>query len=106
MIQTEEIRDAFERSVKTLERRPAVGMKTDVTHVRVRDGLTCDIEEGPWTLTADLGKKGGGCEQGPTPGMFARGALGSCLAMCYVMWAAKLQVPITHIEVEVEADTV
>lgn len=99
------IRAAFQRSVQILTRRPALGRKTDVTRVRVRDGLTCEIEDGSWKLTADLATKSGGNELGPTPGVFGRAAFGSCLAMCYVMWAAELGVPLTGVEVEVQADS-
>jgi uncharacterized OsmC-like protein len=77
---------------------------TAVTKVRTRDGLTCDIEEGAWRMTADMNPKWGGNGEGPTPGTFGRGALGSCLAIGYTMWAAKLGVPISNIEVEVQAD--
>jgi uncharacterized OsmC-like protein len=104
MIDMEHIKIAFERNVQTLTLRPSIGQKRYVTKVRVRNGLTCDIEDGPWRLTADLAKKGGGNEAGPTPGTFGRAALGSCLAMSYVMWAAKLEIALTWIEVEVQAD--
>ena len=99
------IRAAFQRSVQILTRRPALGQKTDVTRVRVHDGLTCEIEDGDWKLTADLATKSGGNGRGPTPGVFGRAAFGSCLAMCYVMWAAELNVPLTGVEVEVQADS-
>jgi uncharacterized OsmC-like protein len=99
------IRSAFERNAWIVTTRPAVAQKTYVTRVHIRDGLTCDIEEGPWTLTADLSTTAGGNAAGPTPGTFARAALGSCLAMSYVMWAAQLDVPLHEIAVEVQADT-
>ena len=99
------IQAAFTRNAQLLTARPAIGRKTDVTTIRVRDGLTCEIEDGPWTLTADLAPKCGGNGTGPTPGTFGRAALGSCLAMCYVMWGAALDVPLRHVEVEVQADS-
>jgi uncharacterized OsmC-like protein len=46
----------------------------------------------------------GGDGAGPTPGVLGRAALGSCLAIGYMMHAAKLEVPITALEVEVQAD--
>lgn len=98
------IRAACERTTSALTARPALGQQTFVTRVLVRDGLTCDIEEGPWHLTADLPRQLGGQAAGPTPGTFGRAALGSCLAMCYVMWAAMLGVPLTNVAVEVHAD--
>ena len=99
------LRRAFERNAEIVRARPAVAQKTYATRVHVRDGLTCDIEEGPWTLTADLSTTAGGNAAGPTPGTLARAALGSCLAMSYVMWAARLDVPLHQVAVEVQADT-
>ena len=101
---TEEIRRAVERSAKALSLRPALGRATGVSRTRIRAGLTCDIEEGPWKLTADMPASVGGSAAGPTPGVFGRAALGSCLAIGYMMYAATLRVPIAAIEVEVQAD--
>jgi uncharacterized OsmC-like protein len=83
--------------------RPS-GKETGKTRVRLRPGLRCDIEDGPWKLTAGVSENSGGTSAGPDPGTFGRGALGSCLAMNYANWAAKLDVPIEAIEVEVEGD--
>ena len=104
MINLEHIKSAFERSVKALTLRPSVGQGTASTTVRVRDGMSCEIEEGPWTLRADLGEKAAGSDTGPNPGILLRAALGSCLAIGYVRWAAHLGVPIAALAVEVQAD--
>ncbi|NIV03707.1 MAG: OsmC family peroxiredoxin, partial [Calditrichae bacterium] len=48
--------------------------------------------------------KHGGNNQGPNPGIFGRAALGSCLAIGYMRWAAKLGVPISKIDIEVQTD--
>ena len=98
------IRVAFERSARALTLRPSLGRSTGVSRARVSSGLTCQIEEGPWKLVADLPAQVGGDAAGPTPGVLGRAALGSCLAMGYMMYAAKLGVPIAAIEVEVQAD--
>ena len=100
----ERIRTAFERSAKALTLRPALGRATGVSRTRVRQGLTCEIEEGPWKLVTDMPASAGGAGAGPTPGVLGRAALGSCLAIGYMMYAAKLGVPITALEVEVQAD--
>jgi uncharacterized OsmC-like protein len=93
-----------ERSIRALSLRPEIGIKTSVSRVRVRDGLTCDIEEGRWKIVADLSEKAGGNGEGPDPGVLARGALGRCLAMGYVISAAMRGVPLGSVEVEVHAD--
>ena len=98
------IKTALERNVKAVSLRPSVGQGTAVTRVQLRDGLACDISEGPWTLTAGMTEKYGGTNAGPNPGVLGRAALGSCLALGYGMWAARLEVPITALDVEIHAD--
>jgi uncharacterized OsmC-like protein len=94
----------FEQAQAALTRDPAIGRGTARTSVRVRAGFTCDIVDGPWKLVADEMPGDGGDGLGPDPGVFVRAGLGSCLAMGYVMWAAARDVPLTSIEVDVEAD--
>jgi uncharacterized OsmC-like protein len=98
------IRIAFDRCVKALTSRPSIGQSTGVSRTRIRQGLLCEIEEGPWRLTADMPPQVGGAATAPTPGVFGRAAFGSCLAVCYMMHAAKLGVSITSLEIEVESD--
>ncbi len=99
-----DLKSIMERNKKALELRPNIGRGTATTTVRIRDGLTADIEDGQWKLVADEGPGDGGNGLGPDPGVFTRAGLGSCLAMGYVMWAAVFDVPINSVEVTVEAD--
>lgn len=49
-------------------------------------------------------EKYGGDNSGPNPGVFGRTALGSCLAIGYAMWAARMNVPLRSLDIEVHAD--
>lgn len=98
------LQSIFERSAAAVRLRPAIGQGTDTTAVRLLDGTTCDVEEGPWQLTADLDPELGGSDEHPGPGFLLRAALGTCFAQTAALWAAKLDVSIDHLEVEVEAD--
>ncbi len=98
------IRETLERNAKAVSLRPSLGLHTAKTTVRLKPGLECEVEEGPWKLTVGVGESSGGTNAGPTPGVLGRGALGSCLAVGYGMWAARLGVPIDALEVRVEAD--
>jgi uncharacterized OsmC-like protein len=100
----QKLKNVLERNERALQLRPAIGKGTGKTRVRLQEGLTCEIEDGQWKLTAGASENSGGANGGPDPGTFGRGALGACLAMGYANWAAKLDVPIKAIEVEVEAD--
>jgi uncharacterized OsmC-like protein len=97
-------REIIERNQKALRLRPSIGRGTATTTVRVRSGVTCDIEDGPWKLIADESEGDGGAGLGPDSGVFGRAAIGSCLALGYVMWADYLGIPLEGLGVVVEAD--
>jgi len=98
------LKTVLERNIKALKRRPSIGQGTATTTVRVRSGVTCDIEDGGWKLVADESTGDGGAGLGPDPGVLVRAGLASCLAMGYVQWAALLDIPLDSVEVTVEAD--
>lgn len=100
----EHIRREFERVQDLLTRSPDRGRDTATTEVTLTDGLSCSIREGAWTLAADMPDNAGGTGSAPTPGVYGRAALGSCMAIGYAMWAAKLGVSLTDIRVAIEAD--
>lgn len=104
MSDTERIKAAFERVADAMSRRPSLGRGTGVSRTRVDRGLRCEIEEGPWKLATDMSEQAGGTGSAPTPGVFGRAALGSCLATSYMMYAARLGVPFDALEVEVQTD--
>lgn len=98
------IREAYERNRKAVGLRPAKGISTAVTKVRLRDGTTCEVEHKHWKFLVDIGTGEGGNDAGPGPGILERGALGSCLAIAYSQQAAVMGVPVSEIEVDVESD--
>ena len=97
------IRTALERVVKAVSIRASVGQGTAVTKVRLGDGLTAQIEEGPWKFAVGMSEKYGGVNDAPNPGVYGRAALGSCLAIGYKMWSARLGVPIDALDIEIHA---
>lgn len=97
------IKAALERNVKVVEARPSVGQGTAVTRVTLNPGLACEVEDGPWRFSVGMTEKYGGLDNGPNPGVYGRAALGSCLAIGYGMWAARLEIPIRSLTVEVRA---
>lgn len=105
MNNTQRIREIAERNVQLLVSRPGRGHLTGITRARIRDGLRCEISDGPWTLVTDMPGKAGGEDSAPTPGVLGRGALASCLAIGITMWAARLGVPLDSVEVEVQAES-
>ena len=104
MSETQKIKTAIQRTQKALTLKPALGKGTGISKVRITDGLTCEIQEGNWKMNADMPTGVGGDGLAPTPGVYGRAALGSCLAIGYMMKAAELEIQITNLEVEVAAD--
>lgn len=98
------IKAAFERVAGAMAKRPNLGRGTGVSKIRIDRGLRCEIREGPFTLTTDMPEQAGGSGSAPTPGVYGRAALGSCLATGYMMYAAKLDVPFNGLEVQIHAD--
>ena len=96
--------EQFERNARAVTLRPALAQGTATTRIVLKPGLECEVEEGPWKLTVGMSEKSGGSNAGPNPGILGRGALGTCLAVGYAMWAARLGVPIDRLEIEIQAD--
>lgn len=97
------IKDAIERQAKRIEASPSIAQGTAVTKVTLSPGLACQVEDGPWKFSAGMTEKYGGQNSGPNPGVYGRAALGTCLAIGYGMWAARLEIPIRSLTVEVRA---
>lgn len=103
-IAPERIREIFDRNAQALAMRSGLGRGTGSTRARVVDGLFCEVTDGPWSIVVRQGRDAGGDPGLPNPGMIGRGALGSCLALSYMMWAAHRGVAVRSLEVEVQAD--
>lgn len=100
----DQIKIAFGKNVRAMKLFPDNAKKTAVTKVRLLDGVKCEIEDGGWKVYTDFNEKRGGKNEAPNPGILGRGAFGTCLLMGYVMWAAKLNLDIKSIEMNIEAD--
>lgn len=103
MPQDRDLKTILERNEKAIRARPSIGQGVAITRCKIRSGVTCDVEDGDWKLVVDQSAGEGGAGLGPDPGVFGRAALGSCLAIGYVEWGARLEVPIDSVEVVVEA---
>jgi len=104
MNQQKEIKSKFERNAKVLSLKPALGLATGISKVKITKGLSCEIKEGSWELKTDMPEQVGGHASAPTPGVLGRAAFGSCLATGYMLWASKLDITIDSLEITVEAD--
>ena len=104
MSETQKIKTAIQRTQKALTLKPGLGKGTGISKVKITNGLICEVQEGDWKFSVDMPAGVGGAGTAPTPGVYGRAALGSCLAIGYMMKAAEWEIPITNLEVVVEAD--
>ena len=104
MENSERIKSAYDRHVRLITQRPSIAKCTQITRVKVREGLTCDIEAKSRKLVTDIALDQGGNDQGPSPGDYCLAGLGGCLAIGYMIHAVRLSVPISSLEVEIQAD--
>jgi len=86
-------------------KRPSFGRATGQARVRLGADLYCEVEDGAWRTSVDQAADEGGRGIAPHPGQMLRASLVACLAMGYRQWAARLDVPIDDVEVEICCDT-
>ena len=98
------IKEAVERIVQGLQRDPASAQGTTHATARIDQGLTCVVTEGTWTLTSDVPPSMGGTGEGPSPGVYGRAAVASCVAIGIKMMAARRNHPINSVSVDIDAD--
>jgi uncharacterized OsmC-like protein len=104
MSQSETIKTAVERSTKALSLKPSLGLGTGISKTKIKNGLLCETHEGKWSFLVDMPESSGGTGLAPTPGVYGRAALGSCLAITYMIKAAQMDIEVSSLEVEVQAD--
>lgn len=98
------LKELYGRKARALTRRPAFARGTAQAWIRLESGLACEIEHEGGRLRSDQPESEGGDGTGPEPGQLMRASLGAGLAMGYRIWAARLDVPIDRIEVDVSCD--
>jgi len=104
MEEQQEIKNKFIRTQKALTLKPSLGLSTGISTTRIINGLSTETREGDWVFRADMPKQVGGTATASSPGALGRAAFGNCLAIGYMLWASRLDVPIDSLEVEVQAD--
>lgn len=103
-----QIKELFGRKARAVARRPDIGRASGHALVRLGPGgFACQVEHEDRTARVDQPPSEGGEGSAPHPGQLLRAALGSCLAIGYRLWGARLDVPVDAVTVEVicEYDT-
>ena len=99
------LKDLFDRTATAMARHHEMGRSSGHTRVRMAPaGLACEVEHEDRTQRVDLPAADGGDGSAPHPGQLMRASLGACLSMGYRLWAARLEVPIEAVELEITCD--
>ncbi len=104
MASSEHIASTWNRINVAFEKKPDAGLNTTKCKARLTDGLQCNITEGDTTALVDFATVLGGDGAAPGPGFFGRTSLVSCVAMGIKLSAARADVPIEAIDVELDMD--
>jgi uncharacterized OsmC-like protein len=104
MAGTERIAASLKHVVEVFEENPSKALGTNKTSAHLQDGLKCIVRERDHSAVVDMVEAMGGDAAGPSPGFFGRAALTSCIAIGIKMTAARADIRIGSIDVEVEMD--
>lgn len=97
-------RDAQLRAISIYTQRPERALAVHRGTATVREGLSCTYEQDGHRLTLDMPNAIGGCDEGPTPGYFARAAICGCIAIGIKMTSAREGLHLDAVDVGIEQD--
>jgi uncharacterized OsmC-like protein len=99
-----DLKDLYDRKARAMIKRPSFARGSGHARVRAGEPMSCDVDFGDRTLHVDLPAEDGGTASAAHPGQLMRASLGACLALGYKIWAARLEVPIAAVEVDVTCE--
>ena len=100
----EQIKRSLVRAMNTVRTRPSIGQRTYTSHATITNGLECQVTEKDHYFAVDVPKSMGGNDTAASPAAYLRAAMSSCIAMGIKMWAARMDVPMTRVDVWFEMD--
>jgi len=98
------IRDAQNRVIDVLKKKPKMALSTFSGTAIIEDGLTCTFTQGELSATMDMPEIMGGDATGPTPGFFARAGIAGCASIAIKQAAVMAGVVFDKVSVEIETD--
>lgn len=104
MLDTKSIGSKFKRIEKAIELQPSVARSSKKIKAVYTGGVSCKIDCGDFSISADMPQKSCGEGAAPTPGDYMGAALASCQLVTTVLWAARSDIRIDHLEVEAMID--
>jgi uncharacterized OsmC-like protein len=95
---------AKERVARAVKLRPSLAQTTEIAKARMDNDLRFDIDVDGCKVRAEVPVQYGGNGTAPGAGAYALSSLISCLAVGYLMRFAERDLPVSGLEIEVQAD--
>lgn len=100
-----QLKALFDERSRAMTHRPEFGRASGHALVRLTGGgFACDVDTEDRSVRVDQPSAEGGGGTALHPGQLMRASLGSCLAIGYRLWGARLGVPIDAVTVEVTCE--
>jgi uncharacterized OsmC-like protein len=94
-------KEGFEGFQSVFSQEPEKAKAVFRSTSRLVEGLKCEVRSGDHSMTIDEPEMLGGTNQGPNPVEVVLSALGACQEITYRLYADKMEIPVTGVEVEV-----
>ncbi|MDA1089559.1 MAG: OsmC family protein [Proteobacteria bacterium] len=94
-------KEGFEGFQSAFSQEPKAAKAQFQSTSRLVEGLTCEAQSREFSMIIDEPEALGGSDQGPNPVELVLSALGACQEITYRLFADKMEIPMTGIEVEV-----
>ncbi|MBT3305212.1 MAG: OsmC family protein [Alphaproteobacteria bacterium] len=94
-------KEGFEGFQAAFKEDPEKAKAVFTSTSRLVEGLKCEVRTGDYSMTVDEPEALGGTNQGPNPVELVLSALGACQEITYRLFADKMEIPVTGVQVEV-----
>ena len=94
-------KEGFEGFQASFKEDPEAAKTTFESSSRLVEGLKCEAQSRDFKMIIDEPEMLGGTDHGPNPVEVVLSALGACQEITYRLYADKLEIPVTGVEVEV-----
>ena len=100
----DDLRNLYEHQARSLARRPSLGRASARSRVHLVSDTKASAHSGTRVTEVELPTEDGGTDTAPHPGELMRACLGSALVLGYRLWAARLGIPVTSVDVDVTVE--
>ena len=100
----DDLRNLYEHRARSLTRRPSLGRASARSRVHLVSDTKAAAHSGMRVTEVELPTEDGGADTASHPGELMRACLGAALVLGYRLWAARLDIPISNVDVDVTVE--